>query len=742
MSVKDGKFQTEYKIAQIGKALRGSTLLSRPQLCVSRETERFFLRFPREILAHCSDSEYPKWYVQTEDKCKVFTVDFLEGRIGRYTEECEKAFPTELLFQKIKLTLLSDERTYQTYRIPASDLRFFNERGVGTDWRSGTVSPGNWIVYSTSKEVPQVLYREPTVPSVFDGNIYRCIYDLRDGDIVKFPNGFAVAVGRSISEGLNGKPLKGVRVGRNNERIDLFTDFPQIIVKADRAQLSGGFLKIRGEQCTERFLRLSETACEELRLDVSSEDIEAYAVDLSQYISDSDIYELEVNLPNSKTNRFYRFAYLKDFSFEFIDAPYLFCEAGVIRFPSSTPIEAKSEWEISLTGKSLPFSFDPDSDYGKDVEGTQLILQYRLKDRAIRLCFDIPAFFWKYEKDGEWNYQRPADITIKRLPQYLYVCGPFDFGSKVTKLNVDKVSFDDFESTDIYAEKVAGEECYRFHLANAKSWMDRSSVKRMIYVTLGGKTYDLIKVQCRSDCISASIYADHDAGALHGKLEIIGDSEYSVKVERNGEKLGDDIPLINGEFLLETDKLGGEYLITVYEMIEDDSGFDYDTYKLGEYKLSLVDMEEMEGRIITLRFFRDYEKRFLPRKLKESYFVQIEKLECEPDLDSIIGSWSLDFGDEKTLKKCTFYRGTLMHVEGRQSQKDFDVLVIFYSKHEIDKFVILRLFEAEYVELLYDRKTETLLYDDSNLNRRQKFERVLVLEDDKYECVSEFSAKT
>ena len=94
-------------------------------------------------------------------------------------------------------------------------------------------------------------------------------------------------------------------------------------------------------------------------------------------------------------------------------------------------------------------------------------------------------------------------------------------------------------------------------------------------------------------------------------------------------------------------------------------------------------------------------------------------------------------GDEAQLKKCTFYRGILKHYDGAASVKDFDVLVVFFSKADTTRLSVLREYNGEYVELLYDYKTHILIQSDEGLTRLQKLERIELLSDDRYDCEAE-----
>ena len=145
----------------------------------------------------------------------------------------------------------------------------------------------------------------------------------------------------------------------------------------------------------------------------------------------------------------------------------------------------------------------------------------------------------------------------------------------------------------------------------------------------------------------------------------------------------------------------------------------------------------MSGAIIAVKSFSDLEKKFSPLTLSPRYFITIDELVNLPDIENINGIWKVDLYDDSTFKKCTFYKGTLRHYDGKVPTDDFGVLIVFFDKSDTSQFTILREDGNEYVELLYDYKTHTLRPSDAGLKRHQKLERILILSDDKYVCNAE-----
>ncbi len=58
-----------------------------------------------------------------------------------------------------------------------------------------------------------------------------------------------------------------------------------------------------------------------------------YILNLSDYgCTEDGLFNVAVDVPNDRTNRFWQFVLINGISFEFEDAPYIFKSKGTIRF--------------------------------------------------------------------------------------------------------------------------------------------------------------------------------------------------------------------------------------------------------------------------------------------------------------------------------------------------------------------------------------------------------------------------
>jgi hypothetical protein len=225
---------------------------------------------------------------------------------------------------------------------------------------------------------------------------------------------------------------------------------------------------------------------------------------------------------------------------------------------------------------------------------------------------------------------------------------------------------------------------------------------------------------------------------LYGNFEIEGEEEYQIEILKDGELIGQDIPLKNGKFQLSIPVSEGEYIISVYELEEDDSGFDSSSFKIGEFTLDLVDAFNLTGNVIKLTGIQDCAKRYCPLELRETYELRdIQKIGGYEDFEAteleIVGLWR----EGVELENSLFYQASVYAKKGKESQKEFDALIVLYDKTDVNKMLFYRLGDGEYLELLYNANTRKLIAEDSGMDRFVKIRQIRVLEDDKYNVYAE-----
>ncbi len=733
-----GNFQREYKLNIRKKGTKGELLLSKPTMRVDFNTSTFILRMPRQILLHCKSDESPIWTVTAENGNFVQVEPTLLQGQRIYTEEVNIELPREFLFAKLKLVLASDTTKYYSNTLKAESFRFFNANGNYVDHAS-SLPAGTLFCYSEDCHVPQILYKQTTTSTIVN-NMYVVQYQTEKGDILRLPNGHAVQVGEKLAEGLSGGLIiDGVVAHENDVAYSVYATLPKIVFKSEKKNVEGAGVIINGSKA---IIRLVDRLYYEFKLDDTLDDIYAYAIDLNDYVTEEGCYTISISVPNNRSQNTYRFCYLRNFDYQFESAPYVFAESGSIRFDRSLNVDIdRDNWENLGAYNRLTFNFDPNSDnYSEKIHDNELYVNYKLKQTLLQLRIIMPILQWKYSKQDDWSYKQPADISRNKVPNYLYVRGPFKFGEKDScKVYVD-TDYDTNlgEEAEIYGQSVKDEDCYCFHLANLKSWFTHDVMRRGVSICLNNRKYGLFDVLCRSIIKSQNLSGDFDKNVLYGYFDIVGDSEYSVDVKLNDEFIGREIPLINGEFALETILRYDTYTVVVYEVEEDDSGFDSYAIELGTFRQKIVNVCDLADSTIYIQDIQDINKQYKPFGAQNKYCIErLERLSYEDlmtDGEEIVGLWSIDISDDEQRANCVFYKGILGYYRDDEFGVGFKTLVIFYSIHDVNKVIILRREDGEYYELLYDRSRDWLIRNDNKYSKLEKLRNLVVLCDDKYRC--------
>lgn len=745
MNDSSGSFLKEYNANIRKKGKKGELLLSRPTLRVDFKTGQFIIRMPRQILLNCTIEEYPLWTVTADNGCCVTEVPKLLQGQRLYTEEVDISLPREFLFGKIRMVLASSTQKFCGYSFKLESFRFFNESGCYIE-NTNALSAGHLFCYSVDCHSPQVLSKETEKPIAID-NMFVTHYQVEKGDIFCLPNDHAVQVGDKIKEGLcGGRYVDGVVAYFNDICYPVYAKLPKIIFKATKKDIEGAGVIVNGAKS---IIKVVDKQYHEFKLEDTLDDIYAYAIDLSDYVTNDGCYTVNISIPNNRSQNIYAFCYLRDFSYQFESAPYVFKESGSIRFDKKLKVEIdKDNWDDLGNCMRLTFAFDPESsEYCKKIHDNELYVNYECGQSIIQLRITLPIFQWKFAKHDNWSYRQPADLSRKKVPQYFYVRGPFNFTDKDScKVFVD--SIDDIVSNDeaeIYARPDKDVKCFCFNIANLKSWFTHDVVRRKVVITLNNKEYDLFDVLCRSIIKSHNLSGDFDNNVLYGYFDIVGDSTYCVDIKFREQFIAQELPIRNGQFKLETELRSDIYTVTAYEIEEDDSGFDSYTIPLGTFKQKLVNVYDLTDSIIYIKDIQDIHKKYKAFCTRVNYCIQqLERINSYYDLleegKEVVGLWTFDADDER-MSRCIIYKGVLGQYWGEVFKFGFKVLLVFYGSCDVNDAIILRKQDDEYYELLYDRSRDWLIRNDNNYSKQDKIRNLVVLEDDKYRCRIEIEGK-
>jgi hypothetical protein len=162
---------------------------------------------------------------------------------------------------------------------------------------------------------------------------------------------------------------------------------------------------------------------------------------------------------------------VKDVSYSFEGAPYVFNTRGTMSVPKSFCITPESkDVNVDIADKTR-FNFD--------IISGETHLNFSYKN--MRLGFEMPVFSYRFEGE-EWNIMRPDDVwhtDFKTLMQVKYS------GDRITFFLDDRGEDDADEHIEEFS-KIKSKNIFECDLNRFKSWFGREHTARKIYVSLPG----------------------------------------------------------------------------------------------------------------------------------------------------------------------------------------------------------------------------------------------------------------
>ncbi len=734
---KNSLFYREYRNSfERRKHGRGERLLSKPSIFFDSAERRFRMQMPKQILRNCLPDEHPVWHISINGiETNSVEPELLQGKASIYTNDCFSDFSEENLYERIDISLFSHRTNYYKWVINASECRFFNSKGRQIDYDRDYISKDTCIAFVKKGYQLRYLSGSFNEEEILTDQSRFYAFEASDGDVFILPNGHALPVGIHLEEGVIGSGrASGVHAIYRDEMYEIVSGREKVFFKATKNQLNGTSIKIFKNGLETYFGKIGLNEYVEFKLDDQTEDIYGYLIDLRDYVENNGVYKLEISIPNSKTIRS-SFCYIEKFKYRFEGAPYIFEDAGKICFPKRLAVRTDKNWEIDAVEKSLSFKIDEqlEKQYIKD---RKLLLRYDNGGDDVLLLFDLPVLYWKYDSDAEWEFNKPMDVNLKNAPKRIYVDGYLDLSS--AKMYV--VNDDDLEESEVRVTHT--EDGNYFRMLDIVGNLNRNKQIRALNISVDGKDTEFNNIICKSRVESKNITGDFKTNKIYGNYDIIGNSEYSVTVYFEGEKIEEDVPVIDGRFEIEGRIREGKYTIELFEIEEDDSGFDSVYYSLDKEDLMLTDPENLERKTILLRRIRYGGSKFAPIKLINKYWIfGLQKLDYFEDVYEKIDfcSWLYESNDSNILSKFAYYKGIIAYKTEEGLKKLGEALIIFDNAQNSGDVIILILDETSYVSLIYAPTRGSLLVDDSILTKYER-KKAKVLDDDKYRFEIEIGA--
>lgn len=544
-----------------------------------------------------------------------------------------------------------------------------------------------------------VIISEAFVDCIRIGALVLNQFDFQHGDIVRLPNNKSLSIGKKLEEGLlpRGRVMGAYAFSSEGAQVPIYTRPPTALVRMLPNRELGTRICINDNQ-----YRLFDELTTVINIADNSGE-HGFIIALKDYECSQDgIYRLLIDVPNDRTRRFWEFALIRHFSFDFEEAPYVFQPRGTIRFPGGFQITPDSKCK-QLNGENV-FNFE--------ISPIEDAIEFTVESLPIRLY--VPALKWKFD-EAEWHIEKPNDIWHSEFPTIIYLKHPEE---RIT-ISLDDPEDDESIEHLLSYNKLKDRHLFACDMTPFKSWFGRDKAFRCVFLEVSGDRHKLVRVVTRSVVSSATLRGDFPNGRLIVDFTILGCSEYFVDIKCNGDLVAEKASIENERVDIPASLNSGTYKMIVFESEEDDTGFGDIVYlPIGTFIQELLNPQDLRGKNFAVRYIG---KDIFRQSLSCIYYV--DNLQRAEPFDGM-----------------TYYARLFAKNVQRQVLASYDVRVEFFNLHKLNIVnIAVKDDKADYVEFLYDHQRKIIVRDeDTSLHRAERYRRFVPLYDDEYVYVIDF----
>ncbi len=697
------EFEIEYNKYNAGGSGGGVKRFSAPFLkCYDFKLPLFKLVLPTQLVKNeCAYDLH--WSVYIGDSQFDINTHLYQAVTGYKTEEVSMELSREDLFSPIIVDLLSGENKIRTFKIKDDCIRFFDKDG---DYVRDDSLP-RAEVYSFTK-AHEVVLSDALIDSIPRGDLLLSYFDLQYGDIIRLPDGKPVSIGKKIEEGLiqRGKVYKATVID-GDSNLPIYITAPSVLLRIPKTKTNGTMIKINSRNYRMFNKQTLEIKAIEFELSDRSGDI-GYQINLADFSCSIDgIYEVTIDVPNDRTNRYWKFALIKGMKYEFEDSPYIFKGKGTISFGENVNIVTAYSENVGKIKDENKFNFTilPNE--------TDILFDVAVKNAILKLCFELPVLNWSFD-DGEWQIEKPLELWHSNFPTKISFAFPEDKIRLSMDEQIDNDDSDEEQSMEFVKSKEKG--IFQCDVTRFKSWLSREQSMRTVYIDLPSKHIPFFNVVTRSVVISSTIKGDFDNYELVGEFDIIGQATYYADIEFNNKVVAEKVILEEGTIRIPSELNSGNYKVTLFEDEEDDTGFGEQNYlPLAEYYCELLNPQDLQGKTIKIKHIKKNEDNQFAMQLNCDYKI------C---------------GLARSSDNSNKYQGKMV-VEGTfgNTIATFPASIEFYDLNKL-KYAYVTFLDTQYNEddfLLYDNERYHIVKEEQkNLPSAVKYRRYEVLYPEDY----------
>ena len=564
-----GRFEYARR-ATAGLTRKGEKRFSTPFIHFDTKREKFYLVLPQQYIHLNAEDDIPQmyWRIRIENFENILEVSSDSCVTGCKTEKIDCfEVPADRLLQEIEIELLKDSGgRVKRFLLKSASIRFFDNDWDMIDSVTYTKYLPEGQAYAFT-DPDGVLQTDSDAIDGFEKSLGYGLYTLtlQKGDVLRLPDGKAKSVGKPLEEGLlQQKLVHGAYVMRD-EKISIYSTTPSVYFRMKPNQENGTLIIINGER-----FRFDAEKCVRFDLDEKTDE-KGYILKLSEYIVQDGIYEVIINVPESKKERSYCFARINYFGFQYNEMPYIFKQKGLITFDKNIDVQI-SGCADKLNENCFEFQIRADLDYLPFVVNTQR--------GALDVRVYLPVFKWRFD-GGTWRIDKPDEIWHTEFPSRIEIKAPDDsITFSMTPILLDSDDLDsENESFSVSFPKSKEQHLFVCDTRKIISWFGKEEAKRILYVTTDTMQFSFATVVTRCVVNNVEIIEDRATGELIFKSNISGFSNCVADIAFCGEVLAEKVPITTAGIRLRVPFRTGDYTIIYYEWDEDEDDFGIPDYR-------------------------------------------------------------------------------------------------------------------------------------------------------------------
>lgn len=564
------KFDFEKKQVS-GLTHKGMKRYSTPYINFDVNSSKFFITLPPQYIRLEDDEVLPEitWKIFVGNQEYVLNANVNSCVTGCKTERISHfSLEAEMLMEEMRFELFKNgEERIQRFKVKSDDIRFFDDNWDLID----SVAYNNYLpvgqAYAFVEESLEIVSDSDMIVGCERALGYKLYtLELEKGDILRLPNGRAKSVGKPLEEGILSQSLvSGAYAITDAGKYFIYSEIPSVYFRMKPTQENGTLFLINGEK-----YRFDIDKCVRFDLDEKTDE-KGYVINLSAYAFNNGIYNLKIDVPNSRKDRDFNFAIIKNFKFEFNSAAYIFEQNGSIEFSQDALIQSKDAFVVKNENK---FDFE----ISADVEELSFVVSSN--DEQINIQIDLPVLKWKFD-DGEWNIRKPEEIWHKEFPKTIWIKYPDDqiaFSMTPIILN-DADDIDEEDAFEVSFSKSKQDNIFECDTRKIKSWFGYEENQRTLFIEINNVKILFANVLLKNYIKSCQIVRNNDNENDVLKIKCEGKDSCVLDVFQNGQKIYDKKNVsLDSIFAIPGSSERNIYKIILYKIEEEEFGSESETY--------------------------------------------------------------------------------------------------------------------------------------------------------------------